>query len=95
MPTVGHLERFAVGINTRNVDRAMSEISIDADELVRLTLDICNIESPAGKEAEVGAFVFDWMRREGFVRASEIYARVAIDVCGRDKPMHSYQRRPS
>ena len=58
MPTVGHLERFAVGINTRNVDRAMSEISIDADELVRLTLDICNIESPAGEEAEVGAFAF-------------------------------------
>jgi acetylornithine deacetylase/succinyl-diaminopimelate desuccinylase-like protein len=27
---------------------------------------LCNIESPAGKEAEVGAFVFDWLRREGF-----------------------------
>jgi acetylornithine deacetylase/succinyl-diaminopimelate desuccinylase-like protein len=39
---------------------------IDRDELVELTLDLCNIESPAGKEAEVGAFVFDWLRREGF-----------------------------
>src|SRR5947209_153483 len=42
------------------------DLAIDRDELVRLTLDLCNIESPAGREAEVGAFVFDWMRREGF-----------------------------
>jgi acetylornithine deacetylase/succinyl-diaminopimelate desuccinylase-like protein len=39
---------------------------IDRGELIELTLDLCNIESPAGKEAEVGAFVFDWLRREGF-----------------------------
>jgi acetylornithine deacetylase/succinyl-diaminopimelate desuccinylase-like protein len=43
-----------------------SDIAIDRDELVQLTLDLCNIESPAGREAEVGAFVFDWMHREGF-----------------------------
>lgn len=39
---------------------------IDRDELVALTLALCNIESPAGKELEVGEFVFDWLRREGF-----------------------------
>jgi acetylornithine deacetylase/succinyl-diaminopimelate desuccinylase-like protein len=39
---------------------------IDTDELVQLTLDLCNIESPAGREAEVGEFVFQWMGREGF-----------------------------
>ncbi len=44
----------------------MTEISIDRDELVALTLSLCNIESPAGQEARVGEFVFDWMRREGF-----------------------------
>ena len=44
----------------------MPQISIDADELVKLTLAICNIESPAGNEAKVGEFVFDWMRNEGF-----------------------------
>ena len=44
----------------------MPQISIDADELVKLTLAICNIESPAGNEAKVGEFVFDWMRDEGF-----------------------------
>jgi acetylornithine deacetylase/succinyl-diaminopimelate desuccinylase-like protein len=44
----------------------MARISIDADELVKLALDICNIESPAGEEAKVGEYVFAWMRREGF-----------------------------
>ncbi len=43
-----------------------SDLAIDRDELVQLTLDLCNIESPAGCEAELGAFVFHWMRREGF-----------------------------
>lgn len=41
-------------------------ITIDRDELVALTLDLCNIPSPAGEEAAVGDFVFDWMQREGF-----------------------------
>lgn len=39
---------------------------IDSDELVTLALDLCNIESPAGKEAQVGEFVFDWLCGEGF-----------------------------
>jgi acetylornithine deacetylase/succinyl-diaminopimelate desuccinylase-like protein len=44
----------------------MSKISINTEELVNLTLALCNIESPAGKEAEVGNFVFEWLGREGF-----------------------------
>ncbi len=44
----------------------MPELSIDAEELVKLTLALCNIESPAGREAEVGEFVFEWLAREGF-----------------------------
>ncbi len=40
--------------------------SIDKDELVALTLALCNIESPAGQEAKVGEFVFEWLAREGF-----------------------------
>lgn len=42
------------------------DILIDRDELIQLTLDLCNIRSPAGQEAEVGGHVFDWMQREGF-----------------------------
>ncbi|MDC7787153.1 M20/M25/M40 family metallo-hydrolase [Rhodoplanes sp. TEM] len=44
----------------------MAELPIDPDELVALTLALCNIESPAGQEAEVGAYIHDWMAREGF-----------------------------
>ena len=44
----------------------MSAIAINREELVELALALCNIESPAGQEAEVGQFVFDWMHREGF-----------------------------
>jgi acetylornithine deacetylase/succinyl-diaminopimelate desuccinylase-like protein len=44
----------------------MPELSIDVEELVKLTLALCNIESPAGREAEVGEFVFEWLKSEGF-----------------------------
>jgi acetylornithine deacetylase/succinyl-diaminopimelate desuccinylase-like protein len=44
----------------------MPELSIDVEELVKLTLALCNIESPAGREAEVGEFVFEWLESEGF-----------------------------
>ena len=44
----------------------MSKITINREELVELAIALCNIESPAGQEGEVGQFVFDWMRREGF-----------------------------
>jgi acetylornithine deacetylase/succinyl-diaminopimelate desuccinylase-like protein len=44
----------------------MHDISIDPDELVELTLALCNIESPAGQEASVGEYVHAWMQREGF-----------------------------
>jgi acetylornithine deacetylase/succinyl-diaminopimelate desuccinylase-like protein len=51
-----------------SVDESVHQLQIrfDRDELVRLTLELCNIESPAGREAEVGDFVFEWMRKEGF-----------------------------
>jgi acetylornithine deacetylase/succinyl-diaminopimelate desuccinylase-like protein len=44
----------------------VSDIAINREELVDLALTLCNIESPAGQEAEAGQFVFDWMRKEGF-----------------------------
>lgn len=43
-----------------------TSLAIDRDELVQLALDLCNIESPPGEEAEVGEFVYQWLRREGF-----------------------------
>jgi acetylornithine deacetylase/succinyl-diaminopimelate desuccinylase-like protein len=44
----------------------MTNLKIDREELTNLALTLCNIESPAGREAEVGQYVFDWMRIEGF-----------------------------
>jgi hypothetical protein len=35
---------------------------IDRDELVELVLKICNIDSPAGYEAEVANYLDGWMR---------------------------------
>jgi acetylornithine deacetylase/succinyl-diaminopimelate desuccinylase-like protein len=39
---------------------------IDRDQLVRFALEICNIDSPGGHEAEVGEHLYGWMRQQGF-----------------------------
>ncbi len=39
---------------------------INKDELVQLTLDLCNIDSPVGFEKDVLEFIYSWMEREGF-----------------------------
>ncbi len=39
---------------------------IDVDELVKVTLDLGNIDSPTGSEGPVGEYVYDWLTRQGF-----------------------------
>jgi acetylornithine deacetylase/succinyl-diaminopimelate desuccinylase-like protein len=39
---------------------------IDKDELVRLTLEICNIDSSGTNEAPVARYISDWLETEGF-----------------------------
>ena len=39
---------------------------IDVDELVKVTLDLANIDSPTGSEGPVADYVYDWLTREGF-----------------------------
>ena len=39
---------------------------IDRDELVRFTLEICNIDSPVGNERAVAERLEDWFGQEGF-----------------------------
>jgi acetylornithine deacetylase/succinyl-diaminopimelate desuccinylase-like protein len=39
---------------------------IDKDELVRIVLDICNIDSAGPIEASVARYVGDWLKAEGF-----------------------------
>jgi acetylornithine deacetylase/succinyl-diaminopimelate desuccinylase-like protein len=39
---------------------------IDVDELVKVALDLGNIDSPTGSEGPVGEYVHDWLTRQGF-----------------------------
>ena len=39
---------------------------IDKDELVRLVLDVCNIDSGGPIEAPVARYVGNWLQAEGF-----------------------------
>jgi acetylornithine deacetylase/succinyl-diaminopimelate desuccinylase-like protein len=39
---------------------------IDTDELIKVALDLANIDSPTGREGPVGDYVCEWLRREGF-----------------------------
>jgi acetylornithine deacetylase/succinyl-diaminopimelate desuccinylase-like protein len=39
---------------------------IDPNELVKLTLDLANIDSPTGDEGPVADYVCEWLAREGF-----------------------------
>jgi Peptidase family M20/M25/M40 len=53
------------------MERGMSVVDdvvalIDRDELVRFTLEICNIDSAVGHEGEVGEHLYKWMLQEGF-----------------------------
>jgi acetylornithine deacetylase/succinyl-diaminopimelate desuccinylase-like protein len=47
---------------------------IDTDELIKVALDLGNIDSPTGREGPVADYVHDWLRREGFeVRKVGLY----------------------
>ncbi len=49
-----------------NIDSQKVFAKIDTEELVKVALDLGNIDSPTGREGPVAAYVYDWMRREGF-----------------------------
>ena len=47
---------------------------INVDELVKVALDLGNIDSPTGSEGPVADYVHEWLRREGFdVRKVGLY----------------------
>ena len=47
---------------------------IDVDELIKVTLDLANIDSPTGCEGPVADYVLDWLTRNGFeVRKAALY----------------------
>lgn len=47
-------------------DRARKVLdTLDEEELVKVALDLGNIDSPTGSEGPVGEYVYDWLRRQG------------------------------
>jgi acetylornithine deacetylase/succinyl-diaminopimelate desuccinylase-like protein len=48
-----------------------ANIHIAEQELVQLALDLCNIDSPPGKEGPVGDYVMNWLQQNG-IRARKI-----------------------
>ena len=47
-------------------DRAQKVLDqIDVDELVKVALDLGNIDSPTGSEGPVAEYVYDWLMRQG------------------------------
>ena len=48
---------------SNDVQKALDRI--DVDELVKVALDLGNIDSPTGSEGPVADYVHDWLRREG------------------------------
>ena len=39
---------------------------IDIDQLIKVALDLANIDSPTGREGPVADYLCDWLQREGF-----------------------------
>ncbi len=64
--------------------KGIAEIDIDRDELIQLTLDFCNIESPAGREAETGRK--QAMDIDDLLRAGNVCPRLVLGVCNCEKP---------
>jgi acetylornithine deacetylase/succinyl-diaminopimelate desuccinylase-like protein len=53
----------------RDAQRVLDHI--DVDELVKVALDLGNIDSPTGSEGPVGEYVFDWLARQG-IKAQKV-----------------------
>lgn len=51
-----------------NIDATAQKVMdmIDVDELVKVALDLGNIDSPTGSEGPVADYVHDWLTRQGF-----------------------------
>src|SRR5215203_4792083 len=66
------LQQLRTNSKTRREGAAMSldpksvMEKIDVDELVKVTLDLANIDSPTGEEGAAAEYVYDWLMRQGF-----------------------------
>jgi formylaminopyrimidine deformylase len=57
--------------------------AINVDELIKVTLDLGNIDSPTGSEGPVADYVYEWLRRQGFEARKEALVPDRPNVIGR------------
>ncbi|MGH8446586.1 MAG: peptidase M20, partial [Solimonas sp.] len=62
---------------------AAIDAAIDRDEVIALTLELCNIPSPMRQERRAGEFVHDWMARHGFAPRKVGMTPERFNVIGR------------
>ncbi|MBI3078239.1 MAG: M20/M25/M40 family metallo-hydrolase [Deltaproteobacteria bacterium] len=55
-----------MGTRAAPADAEKVSHAIDRGELVRLSMDLCDLWSPTGEEGPAGRFVYDWLRANGF-----------------------------
>ena len=63
--------------------RTRSFALIDQEELVKLALDLANIDSPPGHEKPVSDYVYSWLRENGFAAAQIALVPERPNVVGR------------
>jgi acetylornithine deacetylase/succinyl-diaminopimelate desuccinylase-like protein len=57
--------------------------AINVEELIKVTLDLGNIDSPTGSEGPVANYVYEWLRRQGFEARKEALVPDRPNVIGR------------
>jgi len=57
--------------------------AINVDELIKVTLDLGNLDSPTGSEGPVADYVYEWLRRQGVEARKEALVPDRPNVIGR------------
>ncbi len=55
---------------------------VDSDELVRLAVEMGNIHGPSGYEADVGEFIYGWLRENGLDAAKQEISEGRFNIIG-------------
>jgi acetylornithine deacetylase/succinyl-diaminopimelate desuccinylase-like protein len=73
---------------------------IDRNELAQVGCDLASIPSPTGQEKAIAEYILAWFEARGrrisarneeidieeLVKAAQIYALMALDICSRERP---------
>jgi len=72
-------------MTSHTIDEGARQVidQIDGEETSKLTLQIAQIQSPRGFEAQVGDFIYDWMIKNGFDSLKQEVAPGRNNIIGR------------